>query len=271
MVTIETSLRVFQYKILNNILYLNNRLYKLGFADNPLCSLCTKEPETIKHLFCYCIYTQKLWKSLERWLRASVVLPALTAEAAIIGKWDAEHSSSLLVNHVTLLFKRFLYINRTTSAKSNLYSLKLYSRYIEIIEKRIAKEKGSLECHFKKWNPFTLIVCSALCAIITFSMRGRGCGLTWEGGMGCGKFYDQSFMGSCAWCHSQRLKSTLFIYKWSLCFLIKGGFPVIEETTRNHTFSKEISQVILAAMVLAPNFCCKNCQRVISAMRGNPP
>ena len=51
----------------------------------------------------------------------------------------------------------------------------------------------------------------------------------------------------------------------------KGGFPVIAETTRNHTFSKEISQVILAAMVLAPNFFCKNCQQVISAMRGNPP
>ena len=51
MVTIETSLRVFQYKILNNILYLSNRLYKFGFADNPLCSLCAKEPETIKHLF----------------------------------------------------------------------------------------------------------------------------------------------------------------------------------------------------------------------------
>ena len=52
---------------------------------------------------------------------------------------------------------------------------------------------------------------------------------------------------------------------------IKGGFPVIAETTRNHTFSKEISQVVLAAMILAPNFYCKNCQRVISAMRGNPP
>ena len=33
-----------------------------------------------------------------------------------------------------------------------------------------------------------------------------------------------------------------------------GGFPVMAENTRNHTFSKEISQVIIAAMVLAPNF-----------------
>ena len=36
--------------------------------------------------------------------------------------------------------------------------------------------------------------------------------------------------------------------------LPKGGFPVMAETTRNHIFSKEISQVIIAAMVLAPNF-----------------
>ena len=34
--------------------------------------------------------------------------------------------------------------------------------------------------------------------------------------------------------------------------LSKGGFPVMAETTRNHIFSKEISQVIIAAMVLAP-------------------
>ena len=37
-------------------------------------------------------------------------------------------------------------------------------------------------------------------------------------------------------------------------FSSRGGFPVMAETTRNHIFSKEISQVIIAAMVLAPNF-----------------
>ena len=41
--------------------------------------------------------------------------------------------------------------------------------------------------------------------------------------------------------------------KWPLGlsdFHHKGGFPVMAETTRNHIFSKEISQVIIAAMVL---------------------
>ena len=50
----------------------------------------------------------------------------------------------------------------------------------------------------------------------------------------------------------------------------KADVFVIAEIIRNHIFSKETSQVILAAMVLAPNFCCKNCLRVISTMRGFP-
>ena len=51
----------------------------------------------------------------------------------------------------------------------------------------------------------------------------------------------------------------------------KGGFPVIAETTCNQSFSKEISQVIFAAMGLAPNFYCNNCLQVVLAMIGNPP
>ena len=41
-VTNETSLGVFQYKILNNILHLNNRLHKFGFVES-LCVLYATE------------------------------------------------------------------------------------------------------------------------------------------------------------------------------------------------------------------------------------
>ena len=52
---------------------------------------------------------------------------------------------------------------------------------------------------------------------------------------------------------------------------VKADFLSSQKLLATILFSKEISQVMLAAMVLAPNFYCKNCQRVISAMRGNPP
>ena len=41
---------------------------------------------------------------------------------------------------------------------------------------------------------------------------------------------------------------------WHSLYQCEGGFPVIAETTRNRTFSKEINQVILATMVLTPSF-----------------
>ena len=36
-VTNEASLRLFQYKLLNNILHLNNRLHKFGFVESLSC------------------------------------------------------------------------------------------------------------------------------------------------------------------------------------------------------------------------------------------
>ena len=64
-VTIESSLRSFQYKILKNILYLNERLFKFNIVNSPLCSLCGAYNESIKHLFCTCTVTVG-WKTGSR-------------------------------------------------------------------------------------------------------------------------------------------------------------------------------------------------------------
>ena len=53
-VTIYTNLRIFQYKILNNVLYLNEKLFKFKIVSSPLCSFCNSENETLIHLFYSC-------------------------------------------------------------------------------------------------------------------------------------------------------------------------------------------------------------------------
>ena len=60
--------------------------------------------------------------------------------------------------------------------------------------------------------------------------------------------WHYSLSGDMTWIKSATSEPMTFEYD------LKGGFPVMAETTRNHIFSKEISQVIIAAMVLAPNF-----------------
>ena len=63
--TTESTARVFQYKILNNILYLNKRLHRMKLAESPLCGLCKLYPETISHLFFKCKVSSQLWKEIQ--------------------------------------------------------------------------------------------------------------------------------------------------------------------------------------------------------------
>ena len=73
-VTIESSLRSFQYKILNNILYLNEKLFKLKIVASPLCSLCKLHNETTIHLFSTCRVTLTLWEQLRSWISETGIL-----------------------------------------------------------------------------------------------------------------------------------------------------------------------------------------------------
>ena len=96
MVTVESKLRIFQYKVLNNILYLNDRLYKMGIVQTPLCSLCKQEKETVIHLLCQCHVTRQLWCSLSDWLQGVLRLPPLEPVTAILGSWDLENEANVL-------------------------------------------------------------------------------------------------------------------------------------------------------------------------------
>ena len=63
-VTIELSLCSFQYKILNNFLYLNEKLFKCKIVASPLCSLCKLHSESIIYLLSTCRVTLTLWNQL---------------------------------------------------------------------------------------------------------------------------------------------------------------------------------------------------------------
>ena len=71
-VTIKTSLRVFQYKLLNNTIYLNKRISKFDPAVDSLCSVCSQAPEDIVHLFCHCQKAQQLWELLRSMLHGHI-------------------------------------------------------------------------------------------------------------------------------------------------------------------------------------------------------
>ena len=84
-VTIDSALRIFQYKILTNTLYLNKRISKFNTAVSTLCSLCSLELEDVLNLLCHCPKTQNFWESLRERLNPQFLLPELTPTLSILG------------------------------------------------------------------------------------------------------------------------------------------------------------------------------------------
>ena len=52
--TLDTKLREFQYKILNLIIFTNEKLCRFKMVDSPLCAFCNAEEESLEHLLYFC-------------------------------------------------------------------------------------------------------------------------------------------------------------------------------------------------------------------------
>ena len=71
----------FQYKVLNNVLILNEKLFSFGISETSQCSFCKQNNETIEHLFCHCFVSKALWNDLNNFFE-NLFLYDLTPQAA---------------------------------------------------------------------------------------------------------------------------------------------------------------------------------------------
>ena len=118
-VTIDIKLRISQYKLLNNTLYLNKHLFMCRKKDTNPCSFCKLQDETINHLFVECNYSRNLWRDLKTYCQPSFSLPLLCPQSVTFGFFDIDPHSSLLLNHILLLlYKYYVYYSRDSAKLS---------------------------------------------------------------------------------------------------------------------------------------------------------
>ena len=95
-VTTDSRIRIFQHKILHNVLYLNKKLFEFNKINSPECSFCKWEEETTIHLFHSC-------RKLTSYLNRNLNLPYLTSQSVISGFLDISNKDYFTVNHLLLL------------------------------------------------------------------------------------------------------------------------------------------------------------------------
>ena len=83
-ISIDSYSRVFHYKCLNNILYLNRALCRMGLSDTPLCSFCHGDDETMPHLFYSCHVSKSVWSDLQSIFGPNIALPSLSLQSAVL-------------------------------------------------------------------------------------------------------------------------------------------------------------------------------------------
>ena len=154
--TIDTTLRSFQYKVLNNILFLNKKLYSFGITNTALCSFCNTVEETPIHIFFDCVHVKCYWERLRIKFQNDFILPSLTLKTAILGLYNETNENYNLLSHILLIFK-YIHISREKRILNidiliaNLIKVKKRVKQISIvtINKREAyKKRGALQKTF---------------------------------------------------------------------------------------------------------------------------
>ena len=74
------NLRAFQFKILNNVLYLNKILFRFVKTPSPLCSFCKLQDETLIHLFSSCNQLISLWIKIKLLFYEYIQLTLLSSQ-----------------------------------------------------------------------------------------------------------------------------------------------------------------------------------------------
>ena len=151
--TANSHLRSFNYKIINNVLYMNEKLFQFGKTQSPLCSFCHNEAETILHVFHKCSVTKTLWNQLSLFFETDLDFPDLPPQAALFGFInESDDNLNILQNHILLIFKLYIYQSRERGVL-NLNGLIKNVTKVKKLERKIASVCKKKTIQFNnKWK-----------------------------------------------------------------------------------------------------------------------
>ena len=105
---LDSKLREFKYKILNNIVFTIDELFFFGLSQSPNCTFCNEEPESLEHLLSHCKVSSEVWKEVLSWLKDNnIVIESFNEIGLFLGIFE-ETEDFFIINHVLLLGKYYI-------------------------------------------------------------------------------------------------------------------------------------------------------------------
>ena len=151
-VTLDIRTRIFQYKLLNRIVYTNKLLYKIGLSDTSLCTFCGEYEESLEHLFLHCRFSNNFWMQIVSWLNDLNITIIELKDSEIMLGYINESPHWFFLNHALIIGKQVIYSSRLSKSKPLFSQFIVKLKHIERIEYYIAKKRDRCSFHEKKWK-----------------------------------------------------------------------------------------------------------------------
>ena len=151
-ITLDTSVRNFQYKLLTRII-LTNKLIICKIVDSNLCDFCNNTIETIEHLFYDCHYSQILWNNISKYLNDKNIKVTFHRKKALLGITKMTQYSKQL-NFIIITAKYFIF---KMKYKKMIPMFNIFKHYLNMklnIEKEIAIKNDMLDLYQSTWGAF---------------------------------------------------------------------------------------------------------------------
>ena len=95
---------------------------------------------------------KRIWNQLKSILSNNINFSISTPQSAIFGFWDLDTNENLILNHLLLIFKMYIY-NARTRGYLNVSHLLVYIKSIKDIEKKLCENDAKRRKKFiKKWE-----------------------------------------------------------------------------------------------------------------------
>ncbi len=149
-VTLDLSLKSFQYKLLVRAIPTKVDLIKFGIEEDNKCVFCETEIETLEHRFWYCRHIHELWYNIAHILAPCLDLGSyLGASSVLLGGSNPE-----LVEHIFMLTKWYIWKSKCKGKMCEQRGLMNFIRVVHANEVNISSHRV---CNFsekftEKWD-----------------------------------------------------------------------------------------------------------------------